>query len=79
MTPSTIDPPTVSTQHRYYLQHAHADDIWVLDHNTADGSTAPELLHGVNYKKVYGEAAWMPHHFINRQVDTYNSHAFHAH
>ena len=42
--------------------------MWILDHNTADGSTSPELLHGVNYKKLYGETSWMPHHFMNRQV-----------
>ena len=34
-----------------------------------DGSTSPELLHGVNYKKLHGDASWSPHHFINRQVD----------
>eukprot|EP01033_Poteriospumella_lacustris_P007777 gene7777-5595_t len=55
---------------RYYLRHVPPEDIWILDHNTNDGSTNPDVLpRGVHVRKVYGEAAWMPHHFLNRQVE----------
>jgi hypothetical protein len=62
---------------RYYTRHAHPEDIWVLDHNTTDGSTSPEKIPaGVNYKKLFGDAAFMPHHFLNRQVELHQQRLF---
>lgn len=55
---------------RYYSRHANLEDIWILDHETSDGSTLKEKVpEGINYKKLYGEAHFMPHHFLNRQVE----------
>lgn len=64
---------------RYYMRHAHAEDIWILDHNTIDGSTSGDNIpQGVNYKRIHGDAAWMPHHFLNRQVEMHQQRLFRA-
>ena len=55
---------------RHYSKYVPMQDLWILDHNTIDGSTDPSILPpGINVRRVYGEIAWMPHHFINRQVE----------
>lgn len=62
---------------RYYTRHARAEDIWVLDHNTNDGSTLPEKIpHGVHVQRLFGDSAFMPHHFLNRQVEMYQQRLF---
>jgi reversibly glycosylated polypeptide/UDP-arabinopyranose mutase len=64
---------------RYYLKNVDAEHLWILDHNTHDGSTSPDKIPpGVHVRKLYGEAAWMPHHFINRQVELQQQRLFRA-
>jgi hypothetical protein len=64
---------------RYYVKEVGAEHLWVLDHNTVDGSTAPEKIPaGVHLRKLYGEAAWMPHYFLNRQVELHQQRLFRA-
>ena len=64
---------------RYYTKQVGAENIWVLDHNTIDGSTDPDKIPaGVHVRKLYGEAAWMPHFFLNRQVELHQQRLFRA-
>ncbi len=65
---------------RYYLRHVSTPThLWILDHNTIDNSTHPDKIPiGVHVRKLYGEAAWMPHYFINRQVEIHQQRLFRA-
>ena len=55
---------------RYYLKHVPAEDIFIVDHNTLDGSTDPENLpEGVRVHKIYGDVSFAPINFLNRQVE----------
>ena len=55
---------------RYYSRHADLRDMWILDHNTNDGSTNSSLLpRDIRYRRLYGEKRFSPHHFLNRQVE----------
>ena len=62
---------------RYYSKQVPVSDIWILDHDTTDGSTSPDKFpQGINYRKVYGDKAWSPHHFMNRQVEIHQQRLF---
>ena len=64
---------------RYYIKAVGAEHLWVLDHNSNDGSTeADKIPSGVHVRKLYGEAAWMPHYFLNRQVELHQQRLFRA-
>ena len=55
---------------RYYGKHVPFGDIWILDHNSTDGSTNQmNFPKGIKYKALHGDAHFMPHHFLNRQVE----------
>ena len=55
---------------RYYLRHAPAEDLYVLDHNTDDGSTAQAALRArIHVVRIAGPTAWSPHEFLNRIVE----------
>ena len=57
----------------YYGKHVAADDLWVLDHSSTDGSTAelyhPSKTHKARVKRLTGETHFMPHIFLNRAVE----------
>jgi hypothetical protein len=47
---------------RYYQRHVPVADMWIMDHNTVDGSTsAQHLPPDINYMRVHGDASFMPH------------------
>ena len=59
---------------RYYARHFARADMYVLDHNTEDGSTSAAAMaafSGVNVIKLSGDARWMPHAFLNRAVEAH--------
>ena len=64
---------------RYYSRHADLRDMWILDHNTNDGSTnSSRLPRGIRYRRLYGEKRFSPHHFLNRQVELHQQRLFRA-
>lgn len=55
---------------KYYSKIVPLKDIWILDHNTNDGSTdASKFPEGTQIIRLYGDNGYMPHVFINRHVD----------
>ena len=57
---------------RYYSRHFARGDMYVLDHNSDDGSTRPAAIpRGVRVLRLEGDAMWMPHAWLNRQVEAH--------
>lgn len=57
---------------RYYQRHFAREDMFVLDHGTDDGSTRRTAIpRGVRVLRLEGDAKWMPHAWLNRQVEAH--------
>jgi len=62
---------------RYYERHFNRKDIWILDHNTDDGSTSAGVIPApINVIKLQGNSLWMPHTFLNRAVEAHMQRMF---
>ena len=49
---------------------AFPEDVYILDHNTEDGSTRPENLPpGVRVYELHGDKAGFPLSFMNRKAE----------
>lgn len=62
---------TLDVWMRYYLRHFAKEDVYILDHETTDGSTAhlPVFVH-----KLRAPTVWMPHQFLNTVVASWQKH-----
>eukprot|EP01040_Poterioochromonas_malhamensis_P007778 gene7778-8411_t len=57
---------------RYYERFVPSKDIWILDHNSTDGSTdRDKIAEGINVLKLVGDVAFSPHYFLNRNIELF--------
>jgi hypothetical protein len=68
---------------KYYVSQVGAENVWILDHNTDDGSTDLDRLpKSVHVKRLYSTSEgedinlYLPHYFINRQVELHQQRLF---
>ena len=72
------DPINLAVWIRYYSRHMSPMDIWVLDHNSTDGSMDPRRYPpGINFKQLHGATYYNPLEFLREQVEFHQKYLLH--
>ena len=59
---------------RYYAKYFDFEDMWILDHESTDGSTANlKIPDGLNVTILHGDSSFMPHRFLIKSVERHQS------